>query len=138
MITIIRKLKICSVCTKPSVLWRSNPALCKQCSLQSNAKNRTKSKKCTTKVYNYKRKTTGERELFLNTWLKRVHICENCTISLGNEPKTFYFSHIKSKGAHPELRLDENNIELLCLDCHQAWEFNRDNYYKRKKPLLSQ
>lgn len=120
---------------KPSVLWRCNPNLCKQCSQRNSIKIVPESKNFTTKLYKYKRKPTGEKELFLSIWLKRPHICENCTIYLGEEPKTFYFSHIKSKGAHPELRLDENNIELLCLECHQAWEFNREKYYTRKKSV---
>ena len=139
MSTILRKLKSCSVCNKLSVLWRCNPNLCKHCSLQSKGKSGDKNKpndKNTGKYIKYKRKTTGERELFLSIWLKRVHICENCGKYLGDEPLTFYFSHIKGKGAYPELRLVEDNIELLCLTCHRAWELDKEGYYKRKKPII--
>ena len=73
----------------------------------------------------YKRKPTGERKLFLEIWDERPHVCSNpsCSKFLGNEPKVYFFSHIKSKGAYPELRLDKKNIELLCFECHQKWEF---------------
>lgn len=135
MTLVIRKLKICSICNKPSVLWRSNPNLCKQCSLQSKVKSSNKSNKIveyTRKYIKYKRKTTGERDLFLSIWLNRVHFCENCGKYLGEEPLIFHFSHIKGKGAYPELRLAEDNIELLCLECHQAWELNKEKYYAAK------
>lgn len=29
------------------------------------------------------------------------------------------FSHIKSKGAYPELALEPSNLEFLCYPCHQ-------------------
>lgn len=130
----LNKYKTCSSCGKSTILWKSNPKLCKNCTLQSKVKslkNFKHPKNNYTKVYKYKRKTTGERELFLSIWLKRPHKCENCCTYLGEEPKTFYFSHIKSKGAYPELRLVEENIEILCLNCHQAWENNKELYHKR-------
>lgn len=71
--------------------------------------------------------STGERELFLKIWNQRLHICNKCGKLLGDEPKPVFFSHIKSKGAHPELRLDPDNIELLCEDCHHRYEFGRRN-----------
>lgn len=77
-----------------------------------------------------KRKVTGERELFLKIWEEREHICIHCNRHLGDEPNVFYFSHIKSKGAYPELRLDPDNIELLCIECHQTYEFGS----KKERP----
>lgn len=66
-----------------------------------------------------KRKTTGEAKLFLEIWEERLHVCVDCGRSLGNEPRSFYFSHEKGKGAHPELRLDKDNIKLRCFECHR-------------------
>jgi hypothetical protein len=68
---------------------------------------------------------TGERDLFLEIWKEREHICSNkdCRKYLGDEPCVQYFSHIKSKGAYPELRLDKSNIEILCGECHYQEEF---------------
>lgn len=70
---------------------------------------------------------TGEKGLFLKIWSQRPHYCVKCGKWLGDEPKAVFFSHIKSKGAHPELRLDPNNIELLCSDCHYRHEFGKRN-----------
>lgn len=80
-----------------------------------------------------KRKSTGERELFLEIWNERLHYCINCKINLGNEPRVHYFSHIKPKGKYPELRLDKNNIQLLCFDCHYAHDFQTRNKYEERK-----
>jgi hypothetical protein len=33
------------------------------------------------------------------------------------------FSHILSKGSQPKLRHVKANINILCLECHQKWEF---------------
>lgn len=86
------------------------------------------------KKYVYKRKPTGEKELFLSIWNTRKHFCTNCGVSLGKEPKVGYFSHIKGKGAYPELRLEESNISLLCLICHQAYDQGtREQFNKRAK-----
>ena len=118
------------------MLWRCNPDLCKYCSYKNEGNFGGEIKpsiKNTNKYTKYKRKPTGERKLFLEIWLKRPHICENCLVNLGDEPLTFHFSHIKGKGAYPELRLVEENIELLCLDCHRAWELNKDEFNRRKK-----
>jgi DNA-directed RNA polymerase subunit RPC12/RpoP len=79
-------------------------------------KNRSKPKK-------NNKKPTGERELFLEIWNERVHYCTKCSKWLGEEPLAHFFSHIKSKGAHPELRLNKGNIELLCMACHEREEF---------------
>lgn len=71
------------------------------------------------------RKKTGEREMFLEIWQERPHYCtnKNCNKWLGNEPRTFFFSHIKPKSVYPQLRLNKNNIQLLCFDCHQIFDF---------------
>lgn len=70
-----------------------------------------------------KSKPTGERELFAEIWAERPHVCTHCGKELPEPMLSFYFSHIKSKGAFPELRLEKSNIELTCVKCHQEWEF---------------
>jgi len=73
----------------------------------------------------YKQKETGLKEFFEQIWKERPHYCENenCRKFLGQFPKPINFSHRKSKGSHPELKLDKNNIDLLCPECHYIWEF---------------
>ena len=75
------------------------------------------------KPIKYKRKKTGERETFLEIWEERPHKCVKCNEPLGDEPLAQFFSHIKPKSTHSELRLVKSNIELLCFKCHYKEEF---------------
>lgn len=71
-----------------------------------------------------KRKKTGEWDMFLEIWSKtKHHNCEKCNRDLGRVPAPIYFSHIVPKSKSNALRLDPNNIELLCGDCHSKYEF---------------
>jgi 5-methylcytosine-specific restriction endonuclease McrA len=81
----------------------------------------------------WKPKSTGERELFLFIWETRPHYCVNCLANLGDEPRTFYFSHIKGKGAHPDQRLNQNNIQLLCFECHRAYDAGTKEQFEKRR-----
>ena len=59
-----------------------------------------------------------QREMFLNIWKKRTHRCENCDVHLGSEPLSYMFDHVLEKSKYPDLRYEEENICMLCLDCH--------------------
>ena len=59
-----------------------------------------------------------QREFFLSIWKKRPHRCENCDAHLGSEPLSYMFDHILEKSKYPDLRYEEENICMLCLDCH--------------------
>ena len=62
----------------------------------------------------------------LEIWAERPHNCIECGKFLPEDedglPVKVYFSHVLSKGAHPELRFDAMNIVLHCPDCHRFWE----------------
>lgn len=74
-----------------------------------------------------KRKKTGEAALFAEIWEERPRYCQDCGKWLGNQMRTFFFSHNKSKGAHPELRLQEDNITLRCFKCHDLFDNGSTN-----------
>lgn len=97
--------------------------LCSECIFKENHEGLSKAEYYKKRSKNKAKKITGERDLFLEIWVERPHYCVKCGKHLGRDPRSFYFSHIKSKGSHPELRLDKNNIELLCRECHQKYEF---------------
>jgi|TARA_R100000329_G_scaffold114770_1_gene94282 5-methylcytosine-specific restriction endonuclease McrA len=65
----------------------------------------------------------SQKELFKNVWQKRKHFCQVCKRFLGHIPKTFFFAHILSKGAYPRYKFLEENIILLCRDCHYKYDF---------------
>ena len=48
-------------------------------------------------------------------------------------------SHILTKGAHPSLRHDKRNINLVCMEHHQIWEFGDRKsmkIYEKNKPII--
>lgn len=111
---------ICSECNKETYIVNKFYSLCKFCNTKRLNKNKEVKKQ---KVKLVKRKATGEKEMFLEIWNERPHYCEMCGKWLGHEPKVHYFSHIKAKSVHPELRLVKSNIQLLCFDCHYKVDF---------------
>lgn len=60
------------------------------------------------------------REFFLQIWNKKTHKCENCGKWLGNEPLSYMFDHLLEKSKYPDLKYEENNIMLVCLECHDS------------------
>lgn len=89
-----------------------------------------------------KRKPTGEKIFFHKIWAERPHFCEVCNKDLGKDPSPIYFSHIIPKSRKPDLRLDPDNIEILCTEHHHIWDFGtRDqiralNNSQKKKDYL--
>lgn len=81
-----------------------------------------------------RRTPTGEAVVFREIWAVRERRCINCKTWLGNVMRSFFFAHIKPKSTHPHLRLDPNNIMLLCWECHDAYDKRGiEAYNKRKK-----
>jgi 5-methylcytosine-specific restriction endonuclease McrA len=71
-----------------------------------------------------KRKKTGELELFKTIWAeKKRWACQNCNKPLGSQMSVGYMSHIIPKGKAPELRLERENIKVVCFPCHNLYEF---------------
>lgn len=59
------------------------------------------------------------KSFFLEIWNKRKkHECENCGKWLGKEPLSYMFDHLLEKNKHPDLKDEEDNIMLVCLECH--------------------
>lgn len=122
----IKRIDKCKVCNKEALIVNRTHYLCKDCnSIRLHGKTIFERKvEQSSKRVKKRRKPTGEKELFLEIWGERPHVCTKCDRYLSGQPLAGYFSHIKSKGAHPELRLDKDNIEIVCLNCHQEYEFN--------------
>ena len=120
--------KECKGCYRPNRIINAHFTLCQWC-------NNKRLKQGAAKGGPSKRRTpTGEAQVFLRIWEERQHICINCQTHLGNEPRAHYFSHIKPKSTHSELRLNPDNIQLLCFDCHQAHDQQgQDAFNKRKR-----
>lgn len=63
-------------------------------------------------------------------WAKRPHRCEECGKWLGDTWSRHNFSHIISKGAYIQLRHDERNFNILCLEHHNQWEYGKRDLMK--------
>lgn len=101
---------------------------------RERAKNKPRTKVQIKKVWKpHRRKPTGEAAMFLEIWSQRPHVCVNCREGLGKEPRTFYFSHIIPKGRRPDLRLNPDNIQLLCFECHRAYDQGTKAQYEARK-----
>tara|TARA_Y100001938_G_C8062852_1_gene418391 strand:- start:1038 stop:1289 length:252 start_codon:yes stop_codon:yes gene_type:complete len=74
-----------------------------------------------------------EKQMFFEIWNEREHRCTNCKKHLGNEPIAHFFSHIKPKGLYPELKYDKDNIQLLCMECHYAHDFQGNDKFNSLK-----
>ena len=81
----------------------------------------------------YKRKKTGELDLFKEIWSERPHACSCCNSPLGNELQPIFFSHLLAKSTYPKYRLDKRNIWLKCPTCHTQWETGDRSQPKFKK-----
>lgn len=57
-------------------------------------------------------------------------VCENCGKPI-RYPWATNVSHILTRGAHPSLAHDPRNINILCAECHSAWEHTTTRYKLR-------
>jgi 5-methylcytosine-specific restriction endonuclease McrA len=60
----------------------------------------------------------ARNRLFMSIWEKRIHRCQHCGDSLGSEPRSYMFDHILEKSKYPQLSLEEENIWMVCMSCH--------------------
>jgi hypothetical protein len=115
-IMIPRKKKICKECEREDYIW--SHGRCKPCSIKNSKKGRligfSKSAK---------KKIDQDKKFYEELWSERPHYCEECDKDLGENWAKYMFSHILSKGSQPKLRHNKDNINILCLECHQKWEF---------------
>ncbi len=60
-------------------------------------------------------------ELFKQVWQSRSHICEVCNKHIWY-PSPSNFAHIIAKGGYKQYKLLEENIALLCVECHHLYD----------------
>jgi 5-methylcytosine-specific restriction endonuclease McrA len=73
----------------------------------------------TVKNVDNKRNISDMNAFFLQIWNNRKqHDCENCGKWLGKEPLSYMFDHLLEKSKYPDLAKEEDNIMLVCLECH--------------------
>lgn len=132
-----RKLKICSDCGKPSVLWRSTPKLCKSCAGKPKHQ-KVKKEKMEVKQ--------GLNVFFASQALQFPSNCENCNHPLNpytSFDKRKMIAHILPKtgnGGFPSVAIHpQNRMFLCCMEgnwCHEKWD-QGDASDRIKMPVYS-
>lgn len=78
------------------------------------------------------------KDLYREIWAEREHSCVHCGQAI-LYPIVHNFSHIRSKGARPDLKFVKDNIEILCstinqinrIGCHELSHTNPKEYRQR-------
>ena len=77
-----------------------------------------------------RKKIKEDEKVYELLWNSKPHYCEECGKFLGDDFRSesgfvidkFRYSHILTKGSHPEHRHNLTNFNILCLEHHQQWE----------------
>ena len=74
-------------------------------------------------AYKFKKKPTGEKDIFDKIWSEREHVSEINGEPLG-EFNVFFFAHIlpKGKNKYPHFKLREDNTCLMTIAQHHNWD----------------
>ena len=70
----------------------------------------------------YRRKPTGELEVFKSIWAERPHYSQVSGEWLGDDLNVSFFSHILPKSHYKRFRLNKQNIVLKTEKEHHLWE----------------
>ncbi len=78
------------------------------------------------KAYTYKRKPTGEKQIFLEIWNERPHASQISNDPISH-PTPSNFLHVlpKALNKYPKLKLDKQNIVLATEQEHHFWDNQR-------------
>ena len=69
-------------------------------------------------------------EFYMLMWNERDHYSQISGAYLGEEPQAYMFSHLVSKGSHPELERAKENVWFMTFEEHRDWEDGRTDHPK--------
>lgn len=132
------ELSVCKGCGRTTYIQNRTKWLCPECVYKRNHGGKSKVEVALERGRKKSnvRKATGEREVFLKIWTERPHRCVNCGKYLGEDPKSFMFSHREAKGVNNRNRLNPSNIDLLCFDCHFARDMQGKVVFEKLKSKI--
>lgn len=114
----------CKFCNKEDQLLVVRAGYCEKCNYQQKQEKKKAAGKKSGK-YQYKREATGEKSVFeyvLERDEPKCYVCgEHITLIMAHN-----FAHVLPKGKYPAMRLNPDNIRLLCFKfgqgCHEAYD----------------
>ena len=85
------------------------------------------------KIDNRVQRVETDKNTYFQVFNNLPHKCQECNCDLPNEfldergniNMVEQYSHILSKGSHPQFRNKVKNLNRLCLRDHQKWEFGK-------------
>lgn len=90
-------------------------------------KKQTKPKKPIKTTENQREKYIQDLNFNSRIWGAREHVCAECGKPIPPPWTKANFSHYLNKNRWRKLRYCAENIDILCFDCHQRWEFGTDH-----------
>lgn len=122
----IREKQIKKYFSKENIEKRKQKAIQYKNNIKQKQKEKGGLKKFSNKMIN---KHEKDIMFYQKIWNKRQHYCENCGKWLGDNFKDlngnviiYRYAHIIPKAIYPYLRHYEDNILLLCLNCHTNFD----------------
>jgi 5-methylcytosine-specific restriction endonuclease McrA len=115
---IATKLKICSSCNRPSVLWRSTPPTCRACVPRTPI---AKSGPSKSKI----EKAKVVSKFFSEQEGRIPGCCENCGDQFGFVPQhklKWLMAHICQKRDIESVMTHPENLMFFCYDCHTMFD----------------
>lgn len=117
------KAKICSVCGKEAILWRSNPKTCKTCAGKQSVLKLQKNSVKEAKVYTPISKQSDKRKKLDAIYNIAAAIFKkakpNCMAKLpGCMVKTSDVHHLRSGKDKLKYYLDQSTWITVCVSCH--------------------
>ena len=91
-----------------------------------------------------------DENTYFEVFISNPDECQECKAKLNSEfyddqgeiLNVWQYSHILSKGSHPQYRNNPKNFNRLCFKHHQQWEFGKDresmNIYKNNQIIIQQ
>lgn len=123
--------------SQENVEKRKKKAIEYQERIKARVKEKGGLKKFSNKMINLHQK---DEEFYKTIWSQRKHYCENCNKFLGNNFRdlkghiiVYRYAHIIPKSIYPYLRHYNDNIMLLCLDCHTKFDQSPKEVIKKMK-----
>lgn len=139
MAKLLRKAKICKICEKSFLPYTTTQPVCSfDCLIQYNSEKEVKKRVKTMKKELLTHSDyLGLLQVVFNKYI-RLRDKNRLCISCGKKVVDGHASHFFSVGAYPNLRFNENNVHLSCIECNLHKHGNTAEYALRLPERIGQ
>lgn len=65
------------------------------------------------------------KDFLMSLWWEREHVSFVTGFHLGEEPFTYFFSHVLPKSTYPRFKKNPDNVVFMTLEEHVRWEHHK-------------